>query len=120
MDSKEDRMRVKGIVFMFLLIFGTTLISCERKMAQCPLCQRAIHAHMQVGITHNSLPLKTCCMSCALTYQAQTRNVQIKAVTDFITDAGLNPQKAIYVVGSDVSPCTQDWRVNKVIREPQV
>jgi hypothetical protein len=112
-------MRIKGITVTFLLIATTALIlSCERKTAQCPLCQREIHAHMQVSITHNSLPLNACCMSCALTYQAQTRNVEIEAVTDFVTDAALDPQKAIYVVGSEVSPCTQDWRVNKVIREP--
>lgn len=111
--------------WMVSLILATTLVaafltleSCKGKAAQCPLCDRDIHQHMGVSITHNSIPLKTCCMSCALTYKAQARNVAITTATDFLTDAPLDPQKAFYVVASDVSPCTQDIKVNKVIREP--
>jgi hypothetical protein len=101
-----------------MLVFFFALQSCNRTAAQCPLCERVIHQHMQVSITHNSLPMKTCCMSCALTYKAQVKNVEIKAATDFLSNESIDPQKAFYVVGSDVSPCTQDPKVQKFIREP--
>jgi nitrous oxide reductase accessory protein NosL len=73
---------------------------------------------MQVSITHNGIPMKTCCMACALTYQAQTRNVEIQTATDFATDSPIDPRKAVWVVGSGISPCTQDVKVQKFIREP--
>ena len=110
---------IVSTIFAALLVAGFfTLQSCNRKAAQCPLCEREIHQHMQVSITHNSIPLKTCCMACALTYKAQVKNVEIKAATDFLTDTSIDPNKAFYIVDSDVSPCTQDMKVNKFIREP--
>lgn len=104
---------VAAVVAIFLL-----LSSCQGRQAQCPLCNREIHQHMGVSITHNSIPLKTCCMSCALTFQIQEKNVEIKTATDFLTNTAIDPKPATYVVGSDVSPCTMDWKVNKAIREP--
>jgi len=115
-------MRSKWIVstiFAALMIAAFfSLQSCNRKAAQCPLCNRDIHQHMQVSITHNSIPLKTCCMACALTYRSQVQNVEIQAATDFLTNTPIDPLKAFYVVGSDISPCIQDLKVNKFIREP--
>jgi nitrous oxide reductase accessory protein NosL len=93
------------------------LQSCNRT-AQCPLCNREIHQHMGVKITHNGFPLKTCCMACALTYHHEVKNVEITAATDFVTNSPIDPKKAFYVVGSDISPCTQDVKVKKFIREP--
>ena len=110
---------IVSILSAALLLVGFfALQSCNRTAAQCPLCERVIHQHMQVSITHNSIPMKTCCMSCALTYKAQVKNVEIKASTDFLTNESIDPQKAFYVVGSDISPCTQDQKVQKFIREP--
>lgn len=94
------------------------LQSCSKKAAQCPLCERDVHQGMQVSIAHNKIPTQTCCMACALTYQAQTRNVEIKTATDFLTNTRINPKIAFYVIGSDVSPCTQDPKVEKFVREP--
>ncbi|MCI0412727.1 hypothetical protein L0222_07985 [bacterium] len=73
---------------------------------------------MQVSIKHNSIPMQTCCMACALTYQAQTKNVEILAATDFLTDTRMEHRTAFYVVGSDISPCMQDSKVQKFVREP--
>ena len=114
---------MKSKWMILLIVSGTlfgliTLQACKNRAAQCPLCEREIHRHMQVSITHNSIPMKTCCMSCALTYKAQAKNVEITAATDFLTDAPLNPKKAFYVVASDISPCTQDVKVQKFLREP--
>jgi len=108
---------VSTISMLFMIAAFLLLQSCNRT-AQCPLCNRDIHQHMQVAITHNGIPVKTCCMACALTYQHQAKNVEIKGATDFLTNNPIDPQKAFYVVGSDISPCTQDIRVKKFIREP--
>jgi hypothetical protein len=105
---------ILSILALFLL--DLSLQSCGRT-AECPLCNREVHEHMGVKITHNSLPMKTCCMSCALTYRAQEKNVEIVSATDFLTDAPIAPESAFYVVASDVSPCMQDPKVQKVIRE---
>ena len=56
-------------------------------------------------------------MSCALTFQAQNKDVKIVKVEDFNTNTPLEPQKAFYVVDSDISPCTQDVKAHKMIRE---
>jgi len=114
-------MKMKTMSVLLLVVLAVTffaLLSCSRKAAQCPLCERDIHSHMQVSIKHNGIPMKTCCMTCALTFQKQEKNVQIVTATEFLTDKPIDPAKAIYVVDSDVSPCTQDPKVNKVLREP--
>lgn len=103
-----------AIVISGLIVFE----ACNRQAPQCPLCNRDIHSHMQVSIVHNHLPLKTCCMACALTFKAQEKNVEITAATDFDTNTAIDPEKAFYVVESDISPCLQDQHTQKVIREP--
>ncbi|PWT91184.1 MAG: hypothetical protein C5B54_05825 [Acidobacteria bacterium] len=110
MNTRTQFMILSVVAILFLL-------SCGDRVAQCPLCNREIHEHMGVKITHNSIPMKTCCMSCALTYAAQEKNVHIVSVTDFMTNASLAPENAFYIVASDISPCTQDAKVRKVIRE---
>ncbi|HEY4492986.1 MAG TPA: nitrous oxide reductase accessory protein NosL [Acidobacteriota bacterium] len=92
--------------------------SCSRKAAQCPLCEREIHQGMQVKLTHNHIPMQACCMACALTYKAQTENVEIESATDFLSETSIEPWNAFYVVASDISPCIQDPKVQKFIREP--
>ena len=94
------------------------LQSCSKTAAQCPLCERDVHQGMQVRITHNSIPMQTCCMACALTYKRQAKNVEIKEATDFLSNTSMDPKTANYIVGSDVSPCIQDPKVQKVVREP--
>lgn len=110
-------MKMKRLILLLLLGALLITMSCTNKPAQCPLCERDIHAHMQVSVTRSRLPLKTCCMSCALTFQAQNKDVQIVKVTDFNTNAQLDPQSAFYVVDSDISPCTQDPKAHKMIRD---
>ena len=110
------RLSVSAVAFVFLLL--TSLQSCSKQAAECPLCNRDIHQGMQVKITHNSIPMHTCCMACALTYQAQTKNVEIQQATDFLANRPIDARSAFYVVDSEVSPCIQDPKVQKVIREP--
>lgn len=106
-------------LFAVITVAGLLVLDgCNTRAPQCPLCSRDIHTHMQVSIRHNHLPLKTCCMACALTFKAQEKDVQIEAATDYLNNTSIDPNKATYVVDSDVSPCLQAVDVNKVIREP--
>ena len=109
---------MKNMTLLLLLIASFLVLQSCNRTAQCPLCNREVHHGMGVSITHNSIPMRTCCMACALTYQHQVKNVEIKAATNFLTGQPIEPNKAVYVVGSDISPCTQDHKVNKFIREP--
>ena len=111
--------------WMITIVLGITLLgsfiflqSCSKKAAQCPLCDRDVHQGMAVKITHNRIPMKTCCMACALTYKAQAKNVEIQSATDFISGTPVDARNAFYVIGSDVSPCIRDPKVQKFIREP--
>ena len=106
------------VLILALLACFVLLQSCSEKAAQCPLCERDVHQGMQVKITHNTIPMRTCCMACALTYKVQAKNVEIKSATDFLSGASIDPKNAVYVVASDVSPCTQDPKVQKFVREP--
>ena len=112
--------RTMTVVLMGLALLACFVLlqSCSEKAAQCPLCERDVHQGMQVKITHNSIPMQTCCMACALTYKVQAKNVEIKSATDFLSGASIDPKNAVYVVASDVSPCTQDPKVQKFVREP--
>ena len=115
-------MKRNWIVTVFLGVallacFGG-LSSCRKTAAQCPLCERDVHRGMQVRITHNRIPMQTCCMACALTYKLQTKNVEIHEATDFQTNTSIDPKAAFYIVGSDISPCIQDPKVQKFVREP--
>ena len=102
------------ILFLFCLL----LPFCNKQAPQCQLCNRDIHAAMQVKISHHAIPMHTCCMACALTYQSQAKNVVIEKATDFLSDQPIDPGAAFFVVHSEISPCIQDPKVQKFIREP--
>jgi hypothetical protein len=74
----------------------------------CPICLRHEHKESMVRFQAESeRPAQACCLSCALTYGRQARkSVTIVAVTDHDTGKELAPDQAVFVVGSDVSPCT--------------
>ncbi len=74
----------------------------------CPICMR--HAHKESAVrfqVQGEAATDACCMSCALTYGRQTHKpVTILSVTDYQGGGALEPSKATFVVGSDVSPCS--------------
>lgn len=74
----------------------------------CPVCLR--HEHRDSVVTFRAEgeePTEACCLSCALSYGRQTgKPVTIVAVTDHVTGKPIDPSRAYFVIGSDVSPCT--------------
>lgn len=76
----------------------------------CPFCLRAEHAESRVVIqAEGERPRDACCMSCALSYQRQTgKPIRVISVTDHRTHQVIDPAGAVFVVGSDESPCQHD------------
>jgi hypothetical protein len=74
----------------------------------CPICLRREHKDSMVKFqAEGERVMQACCLSCALTYGRQThKKVTILSVTDHNTGKDLSPEHAVFVVGSDVSPCT--------------
>jgi len=72
----------------------------------CPVCARPIHSKTRAVVEIDGKHSQTCCPACALALQAQTgRRVRLLSVADFDTDAPLAPERATYLVGSDVRTC---------------
>lgn len=76
----------------------------------CPICLRHEHRESVVKVrVEGEGVTEACCLSCALTYGRQTsKAVTIASVTDHESGRALDPERAIFVVGSDVSPCTHE------------
>ena len=74
----------------------------------CSICRRHEHKESLVRYqAHGEAPSDACCLRCALTYGQQTgKAVTILSVTDHNSGKSLDPERATFVVGSDVSPCT--------------
>lgn len=74
----------------------------------CPICLRHAHKESLVRFkAEGERVTEACCLSCALTYGRQAHKpVTIVSVTDHNSGTDLDPDKATFVVGSDVSPCT--------------
>jgi hypothetical protein len=74
----------------------------------CPVCRRHEHRESLVRFRADGEGVtEVCCLSCALTYGRQAaKPVTILSVTEHDSGKRLDPDGAIFVVGSDVSPCT--------------
>jgi hypothetical protein len=74
----------------------------------CSVCRRIEHKDSLVKFKAEGEAIKeVCCPSCALNYGRQTaKAVTIVSVTDHDTGREIDPTRATFVVGSDVSPCT--------------
>ncbi len=74
----------------------------------CPICRRHEHRDSVVKLqVQGKGVIEVCCLSCALNYGRQTSEaVTIVSVTDHETGKPLDPNKATFAVGGDVSPCT--------------
>ena len=76
----------------------------------CPICQRHEHGDsgVKLEVTGEGV-IEVCCPSCGFSYGRQPSTpVTIVSVTNHETGKPLAPDRATFVVGSDVSPCTHD------------
>lgn len=74
----------------------------------CAVCRRQEHSDSVVRLrAEGEAEMEVCCLSCALSYGRQvSKPVTVTAVTDHDSGRQLDPGQALFVVGSDVSPCT--------------
>ncbi len=114
----RQKFRIRAVVWLpavCLAIFGLVVLnSCDRLSAwlypanRCILSERSIHPGMKVlvDVEGDDKSGASCCLHCAIAYSQQTgKTVSIRSVTDYFSHESLGPGQAIYVTGSDVSPC---------------
>ena len=95
------RMRTTLCLVFVLFVF---LQACSRGN-QCDFCDRPIHQGMKATAVIKGKKYKACCISCAVTARAQDASGVMDSVTDFETNAAIDPQSAVYVEGSNLHPC---------------
>jgi len=91
-------------VWLVLLIFS--MLACGQVKNECAFCKREIHRGMMAITEVNGDEAKACCASCAMTFQNEHKEASLKRVTDFTSDTGLDPSKAIFVYGSTYDACS--------------
>lgn len=107
----------RRLVVVVVLLVGATLAGAGPPLwrwwtappaGYCPICLRREHRESVVKIQASGEgATEACCMSCALTYGRQTsKAVTITSVTEHESGRDLEPERSVFVVGSDVSPCT--------------
>jgi hypothetical protein len=102
-----------GVIGALLLaagIFGAC--GCQRIQswlhpAVCRICGRPLHRDMTVEIqVEGQAPEKVCCLRCAISDSEQTgKTVRVLWVTDYVGHQQVRPDRAVYLVGSSVTPC---------------
>ncbi|MCG3147717.1 MAG: hypothetical protein PCFJNLEI_01158 [Verrucomicrobiae bacterium] len=90
-----------------LLLLALALAGCSREPRSCAVCQRAECKGLAFRVTLTTgKTVETCCPRCGLHYlettQQQARSLQ---VTDLATGQWLDASQAVFVAGSEVSPC---------------
>lgn len=101
-----------GIVLVLVVagaVTGGILYTRHRTAGQqCALCARPVHDNARTVTEVDGKREDTCCPACALAQRAQTgHKVKLISVADYDTHQQIDPHKATYIVGSDVSICTQ-------------
>lgn len=74
----------------------------------CSLDERPIHQEMKVRVLIEGRKEATdgCCIRCAINYAKQSGTmVRVLSITDYATHRPIPPDRALYVTGSDFSPC---------------
>jgi nitrous oxide reductase accessory protein NosL len=101
---------VIGAVLLVAGVFGAS--GCERVQswlhpAVCRVCGRPLHQGMTVEIqVEGRAPEKVCCLRCAISDSQQTgKTVRVLSVTDYVGHQPVRSDRAVYVVGSGITPC---------------
>lgn len=81
--------------------------ACALKEANCEQCGRTECRNMAFVIRHtDGREVKTCCPRCGLHYlETEHSPVAALSVHDFETGAAIDAERALYVEGSDITPC---------------
>jgi hypothetical protein len=108
--SRCGRIAVLGVTLGLagaLAITGCDRLAAWLRPSTCSLSGRRIHPGMAVRLqVEGQAPGRACCLRCAISYAQQTgKTVRIFSVTDYVSHEPVPPERAVYVVGSTVTPC---------------
>ncbi len=100
-------------IFLMLAVILSLSTGCRRLNALfepvggCVLSRRPIHPDVAVKVAvEEGKEGEACCLRCAISQAKQYgTKVRILWVTDYSTGRKLDPDRAIYVTGSDVNRC---------------
>ena len=95
-------LRSSYVIFLVL-----ALISCSADKGECPFCDVKMphDSRVKVLVEGESRPKMACSIMCVLNYQRTTgKKIKFLHVSDFNSGKFLDPERAFYVVGSDVNP----------------
>lgn len=107
--ARRKRQLLAWAVLLALLLPGCDRLETLVRGDRCVLSDREVHAKMAVRVVVESEAKSgdACCLRCAINYALQTnRTVRVLSVTDYDSGRRLSPGDAVYVVASEVRPCS--------------
>lgn len=102
-----EALKYTVVISSYIIFLALALISCSADKGDCPFCYVKMphDARVMVLVEGESTPKMACSITCVLTYHRTTgKKIKYLRVSDFYSGKFLNPQKAFYVLGSDVNP----------------
>ena len=108
MRTRRASSRARVAIATFAAALVLIAASCGRDREACAVCGRAECRNMTLSIRlEGGRTVRACCPRCGLHY-IETGHPQVASITvrDFTTARPIDAAAAVYVDGSDVSPCT--------------
>ncbi|MGB7291727.1 MAG: hypothetical protein WBD99_06125 [Thermodesulfobacteriota bacterium] len=102
-----EALKYTVVISSYIIFLAPALISCSADKGDCPFCYVKMphDARVMVLVEGESAPKMACSITCVLNYHRTTgKEIKFLRVSDFYSGKFLNPQKAFYVVGSNVNP----------------
>lgn len=105
--------RLVATLMSMLLLGAAGLVwlgyrSSQSKAPHCAVCMRPIHSGMATAYRVGDKPEEACCVACVFAYSRQTgQKVTVDHVTDYGTGEHMSPERATFVVGGNLHPCSQ-------------
>lgn len=107
----RTRTIIAGIVGLGFVIAASLVAwhMLNRAPKTCPFSGRRIHAETRAVVAIGGRTYETCCVRCGITEARQKeKTFRVLKVADFETGKLLDAEKAWYVEGSALNPCTTE------------
>ena len=114
MTPRGIRTLVSAIALVLAMCGLAGASACRRAQPLCEFCRMPIPAATAATVVVDGREHQVCDPRCALTHQEQTGEpTALGTVTDFESEAALDPARAFYLTGSDTAPDVGQARVSK-------
>jgi len=102
-------MRAAGFLLLAAIVAGVAILAWkayeEPRIRACHACLRQIPPETRTVVELEGRKELVCCPACWLTLRRGGAQVELVQLTDYQTQHSLAPEKAFFVVGSDVNLC---------------